>query len=98
QARQRGVLPENSDFASFMREFDLMGIQRHIKVIGIFCRLNLRDGKSGYMADIPLVIDYVLKVAASHPEMSPFLDWFRRCVLPQARAKLSSYASVEALS
>lgn len=97
RARQRGVLPEADDFQRFMRDFDLMGIQRHIKVIGIFCRLNLRDGKAGYMADIPLVIDYVLTVAAEHPELAPFLDWFRHTVLPQARDKLNPYIATEAM-
>lgn len=97
QASQRGVLPATSDFQSFMRDFDLMGIQRHIKVIGIFCRLNLRDGKPGYMADIPLVIDYVLSVAAGHPELAPFLDWFRHSVLPQAQDKLNPYIASEVL-
>jgi len=98
QASQRGVLPTATDFPAFMRDFDLMGIQRHIKVIGIFCRLNLRDGKPVYMADIPLVIDYVLTVAAEHPELAPFLDWFRHAVLPQAREKLEPYIVTEALS
>jgi len=91
-------LPTATDFPAFMRDFDLMGIQRHIKVIGIFCRLNLRDGKPVYMADIPLVIDYVLTVAAEHPELAPFLDWFRHAVLPQAREKLEPYIVTEALS
>ena len=96
QATQRGIL--TTDFSTFMRDFDLMGVQRHIKVIGIFCRLNLRDGKPAYMADIPVVIDYVLAVAAAHPELAPFLDWFRHALLPLAREKLEPYITTEALS
>ena len=80
------------DERSFLRDFDLMGLQRHLKVIGIFSRLNLRDGKSSYMADIPLVIDYVLKVAAQHPEMSEFVQWFQSKILPLATAKLQVFA------
>ena len=44
-----------------------MGFQRHLKCAGIFCRLNLRDGKPGYLKDIPLVIDYLIEVAAALP-------------------------------
>lgn len=80
------------DEQSFLRDFDLMGLQRHLKVIGIFSRLNLRDGKSSYMADIPLVIDYVLKVAAQHPEMNEFVQWFQSKILPFATPKLQVFA------
>ncbi len=80
------------DEQAFLRDFDLMGLQRHLKVIGIFSRLNLRDGKSSYMADIPLVIDYVLKVAAQHPEMSEFVQWFQSKILPLATPKLQVFA------
>jgi aminoglycoside/choline kinase family phosphotransferase len=78
---------------AFLRDFDLMGLQRHLKVIGIFSRLNLRDGKPRYMADIPLVIDYVLQVAAQHPEMSEFLQWFQTKILPIATPKLQAFAN-----
>lgn len=80
------------DERSFLRDFDLMGLQRHLKVIGIFSRLNLRDGKSSYMADIPLVIDYVLQVAAQHPEMNEFMQWFQSKILPLATPKLQVFA------
>lgn len=75
--------------AAFLRDFDLMGLQRHIKVIGIFCRLYLRDGKRRYMFDIPVVIAYVVKMAAKHPEMQPFLQWLQSKVLPIAKQKLA---------
>jgi aminoglycoside/choline kinase family phosphotransferase len=58
--------------AMFRRWFDLAGLQRHIKVLGIFCRLCYRDGKSAYLADLPLVLDYVLSVARMYPEFVDF--------------------------
>lgn len=62
--------------------FDLMGLQRHIKVLGIFARLWLRDGKARYLDDLPLVIRYVLEVAGAHRETQEFADWFAAQVLP----------------
>lgn len=72
----------------FLRDFDLMGLQRNLKVMGIFARLSIRDKKPQYLADIPLVIQYFLEVASRFDEMAPFLDWFETNVLPEARAKL----------
>jgi aminoglycoside/choline kinase family phosphotransferase len=88
-----GLLEDNSEAAehAFLRDFDLMGLQRHIKVIGIFCRLNFRDGKPRYMADIPVVIDYVLRVAAQHPEMTEFVQWFQNKLLPISKPKLAAF-------
>lgn len=56
----------------FFRAFDLMGLQRHIKVLGLFCRLHYRDGKAGYLADLPRVLGYVLDAAARYPELADF--------------------------
>ena len=56
------------DDATFIRWFDFMGLQRHIKVLGIFARLSLRDGKDGYLDDIPLTMKYVLETASKYPE------------------------------
>ncbi|MBA1420811.1 MAG: phosphotransferase [Epsilonproteobacteria bacterium] len=58
------------DDETFMRWFDYMGLQRHIKILGIFARLALRDGKEGYIKDIPLTLKYVLDVASKYPELS----------------------------
>ena len=55
----------------FQRWFDLMGVQRHLKASGIFARLNYRDGKSGYLADIPRTLGYVLEVSARYSELGP---------------------------
>jgi len=62
------------DDATFMRWFDFMGLQRHIKVLGIFSRLALRDGKEGYLKDIPLTLKYVLDVASRYEETKGLVD------------------------
>jgi len=64
------------DSETFLRWFDLMGLQRHLKVLGIFARLSLRDGKMRYLDDLPLVMRYVLEVAQKHPETEAFYHWF----------------------
>lgn len=78
QADLIGVVSEEQ----FMRWFDTMGLQRHIKVLGIFARLYLRDGKARYLDDLPLVIRYVLDVARQHPQTQAFADWFEQQLLP----------------
>ncbi|MFA5939818.1 MAG: phosphotransferase [Sinimarinibacterium sp.] len=69
-------LPVGSDFESFRRACDWMGLQRHLKVIGIFARINYRDGKPHYLADVPRFIRYVRDVAANYPELAPLLRLF----------------------
>jgi len=61
------------DAATFRRGFDLMGLQRHIKVLGIFCRLWYRDGKRGYLDDLPLVWHYTRAVGKRYPEIAPLI-------------------------
>lgn len=70
----------NADPAQFQRWFDLMGLQRHIKVLGLFCRLWYRDGKAGYLNDLPLVLSYVLSVARSYPELCAFAALLERSI------------------
>ena len=70
RALNAGIL-DRVDDASFLRWFDLMGIQRQLKVIGIFARLNHRDGKPGYLADIPRVLDYLLQAGRDYAETQP---------------------------
>jgi hypothetical protein len=65
------------DADGFLRGFDLMGAQRHLKAIGIFARLNLRDGKPGYLRDIPRTLSYVLDVADRYPELAELRDLLR---------------------
>jgi len=57
------------DDKTFMRWFDFMGLQRHIKILGIFARLSIRDGKDGYLDDIPLTLRYVLNICEKYPEL-----------------------------
>ena len=60
------------------RWFDWMGLQRHLKVLGIFARLNYRDGKAGYLNDLPLVLDYTLGVCKRYGELAPFGEWLEK--------------------
>lgn len=70
------------DRAQFLLWFDRMGLQRHIKVLGIFARLWHRDGKPGYLADLPRVLDYTLEAAAGEPALARFDEFLRRRVVP----------------
>jgi len=69
-ARKAG-LPVPADFSEFYRDFEWMGVQRHIKVLGIFARLYHRDGKDGYLKDMPLVMDYLKRACERYPELRP---------------------------
>jgi N-acetylmuramate 1-kinase len=66
-------LPVREDFGAFWRDFEWMGAQRHIKVLGIFARLCHRDGKDGYLKDMPLVMHYLRKVCERYDELKPLL-------------------------
>jgi aminoglycoside/choline kinase family phosphotransferase len=66
-------LPVPADFGDFYRDFEWMGAQRHIKVLGIFARLCYRDGKDGYLKDMPLVMDYLRKTCERYIALKPFL-------------------------
>jgi aminoglycoside/choline kinase family phosphotransferase len=66
-------LPVPDDFGAFWRDFEWMGAQRHIKVLGIFARLFHRDGKDGYLKDMPLVMHYLRKVCERYDELKPLL-------------------------
>jgi aminoglycoside/choline kinase family phosphotransferase len=70
---KRAGLPVNPDIDAFYRDFEYMGLQRHLKVLGIFARLYHRDGKDGYLNDLPLVREYVRKTAARYTELKPLL-------------------------
>jgi aminoglycoside/choline kinase family phosphotransferase len=66
----------DKDFESFYRDFELMGLQRHFKILGIFARLSIRDGKDNYLNDLPLTFKYVEQTIQSFPEFSAFSDFF----------------------
>jgi len=77
-----GGLAAVASGAQFLRWFDLIGLQRHIKVLGIFARLYYRDGKAGYLTDLPRTLAYVLDTAARYPELRDFSAWARRRLQP----------------
>lgn len=70
KARRAG-LPVAGDFAEFYRDFEWMGVQRHLKVAGIFARLCHRDGKARYLDDLPLVLDHLFRTCARYRELGP---------------------------
>jgi len=72
----------NTDLATFTRWFDLMGLQRHLKAIGIFSRLYLRDNKPTYLADIPRTLEYVSHICNKYPELSEFNHFLLHSILP----------------
>lgn len=69
------------DYTTFKRWFDWMGLQRHIKCVGIFSRLYLRDGKAGYLKDIPRTFNYLKQVCAQYPEFADFNAWLDEVVV-----------------
>ena len=79
KARKAGLLGANSasgwgaDFGDFYRSVEWMGLQRHLKVAGIFARLTLRDGKPQYLADTPRFIAYIRSTASRYRELAPLL-------------------------
>jgi aminoglycoside/choline kinase family phosphotransferase len=72
KAKKAG-LPVQPDFGEFWRAFEWMGLQRHLKVLGIFARINYRDGKPKYLADTPRFIGYARAAAKRYAELSPLL-------------------------
>ena len=87
QAIQAGILT-NVSLPQFLRWFDLMGVQRHLKAIGIFARLNIRDGKPGYLKDIPRTLGYVLDVSSRHPELAGFNRFLQDNIVPHMEGRV----------
>ncbi|MFZ2540736.1 MAG: phosphotransferase [Gallionella sp.] len=73
KARKAG-LPVHQDFSEFYRDYEWMGVQRHLKVLGIFARLYHRDGKDGYLKDLPLVMAYLRAACARYIDLKPLLN------------------------
>ena len=71
EAGRKAGLPMPDDFGQFYRDFEWMGLQRHLKILGIFARLFHRDGKDGYLKDIPLVLEYAIATANRYIELKP---------------------------
>ena len=76
-ARKLG-LPVRAQFSDFFRDFEWMGVQRHLKVLGVFARLSHRDGKDGYLADMPLVMDYLRRTCKRYRDLGPLLKLLNR--------------------
>ncbi|MGH8617365.1 MAG: aminoglycoside phosphotransferase family protein [Burkholderiales bacterium] len=87
RARTRG-LPVHADFGAFYRDFEWMGLQRHLKVLGIFARLNYRDGKPDYLADTPRFIAYARAVAQRYNDLAPLARLLDRL---EARVPTTGY-------
>lgn len=89
------LLPEsakqNRSFEQFKRDADLMAIQRHIKILGIFVRLFERDGKSGYLKDLPRVMWYLLEESRGYAELEEFILFINNIVMPKFIEKYGSY-------
>jgi hypothetical protein len=73
KARKAG-LPVREDFSEFYRDYEWMGVQRHIKILGIFARLYHRDGKDGYLKDLPLVMEYLRCACERYIDLKPLLN------------------------
>ena len=86
KARRAG-LPVNSDFGRFYRDVEWMGLQRHLKVLGIFARLYYRDGKRGYLEDTARFVGYVRAVAGRYHALKPLLT-----LLDEIESKPRAYA------
>jgi N-acetylmuramate 1-kinase len=91
-AVQSGVV-DGVDEGRFLRWFDLMGAQRHLKASGIFARLFLRDGKPGYLADIPRTLGYIVEAASQHPEIAELGALIEGRVLPAMTDHLGQRAA-----
>jgi aminoglycoside/choline kinase family phosphotransferase len=76
QKARRAGLPVPPDFGAFWRDFEWMGLQRHLKVLGIFARINYRDGKPHYLADTPRFVGYVRAVTRRYDELAPLARLF----------------------
>jgi hypothetical protein len=83
KARRAG-LPVGADFGDFYRDFEWMGLQRHLKVLGIFARICHRDGKPGYVEDAPRFVAYVRAVAARYSALAPLARLFDQVEAQQA--------------
>ena len=81
--RRAAQLPVPAAFGDFWRQAEWMGLQRHLKVLGILAHLTYRDGKPQYVADTPRFVRYVMEVAPRYPELEPLATLFEKRVLPR---------------
>jgi aminoglycoside/choline kinase family phosphotransferase len=90
QAQAAG-LATGTDEAEFLRWFDLMGVQRHLKAAGIFARLWHRDGKPGYLPDVPRTLGYIVEACARHADLAALGALVEGRALPAMRASLQAH-------
>ncbi|SFR59194.1 hypothetical protein SAMN04488070_2226 [Pseudidiomarina maritima] len=86
--REQKMLSESVDLTQWQRWFDLMGMQRHTKAAGIFARLYHRDGKSGYLQDIPRTVDYLYDIAGLYPEFADYRRWLAEHIQPALQERI----------
>ena len=82
-------LLQDISFTMFKRWFDLTGVQRHLKAAGIFCRLKLRDGKSGYLSNVLPTLTYISNVSKEYPELTALGQWIEQTIIPQTKQRLT---------
>ena len=93
-AREKNIISSlNED--EFLLSFDLMGVQRHLKAVGIFSRLYLRDNKAGYLADIPRTLTYILNVVEKHEALHELSKWLEAHVVPCVENKIQTLLAQE---
>lgn len=76
--------------AEFQHGFDMCGLQRHLKILGIFCRLDQRDGKSAYLRDLPLTLDYALTCLKANEALHPLYNFMQTRVCPVFEEKINA--------
>lgn len=88
-ALENNILEELNE-AEFLSAFDLMGVQRHLKAIGIFSRLYLRDKRASYLTDIPRTLEYIRNVVKEHADLKDFSQWLENSVVPHVEEAIQA--------
>lgn len=86
QSAEAGL--HRADAETFRQWFELMGMQRHLKAAGIFARLAIRDGKQGYLADIPRTVNYLIVASGRQPALRHFHEWLNTVVMPAIERRI----------
>lgn len=92
RARSDGRIPSSVDFATFLTQCHAMAAQRSLKVLGIFCRLTLRDQRSGYLERLPHFLDHLEDSLAPLTELAEFAEWVKRTLRPALMKRLAEIA------
>lgn len=91
---EKGLISDHVSLTDFRRWFDLMGLQRHTKASGIFARLYHRDGKAGYLNDIPQTVRYIAQVAVYYDELREYGRWIEQRILPMLEPVVEQQTSL----